>query len=200
MADNMSENADWMPSAREGSPTALGVGLEAYRRYLLGIAEGQLHASLRTKAGASDLVQEAFLEAQRLFSRFAGNTDAEWRGWLRQILLNKLGDFTRRYHADKRNVAAETPLIDSSSSSGPNGQLATDTTASAVVSESEEAANLARALATLPADCQQVIRWRHEDDLPFEEIAQRLGKTANAARKLWGRAVLQLQSQLKVTP
>src|SRR5262249_45736682 len=40
-------------------------GAEAYRGYLLVLAQRELDPDLRAKGGASDLVQETFLEAQR---------------------------------------------------------------------------------------------------------------------------------------
>jgi DNA-directed RNA polymerase specialized sigma24 family protein len=36
----------------------------------------------------------------------------------------------------------------------------------------------------LPEDYRAVLAWRYQDDLSFEEIGQRLGRTANVARKL----------------
>ena len=57
---------------------------------------------------AADLVQETFLEAQQDFGRFAGTSETELLAWLRQILLNNIGNFSRRYHnTDKRAVSRE---------------------------------------------------------------------------------------------
>ena len=49
-----------------------------------------------------------------------------------------------------------------------------------------------RALEQLPEHYQQVIRWRSWERLSFEEIARRTGRSAEAARKLWTRAVDEL--------
>src|SRR5271163_4886949 len=86
-----------LADARAGSRDALGGILEGCRRYLLAIAERQLDPDLRSKGGASDLVQETFLEAQRDFARFQGSSAEELRAWLRQVLLHNVGAFTRRY-------------------------------------------------------------------------------------------------------
>jgi RNA polymerase sigma factor (sigma-70 family) len=53
--------------------------------------------------------------------------------------------------------------------------------------EQDEA--LERALAQLPESSGQVIRWRNYERCSFEEIGRRLGKSAEAARKVWVRAV-----------
>src|SRR5262245_28352327 len=100
----------WLAEARAGDREALGRALEVCRRYLLLIAERQLDADLRAKGGASDLVQETFLEAQRDFGRFEGTSEAELRGWLRRMLLNNLGHFTRRYRTHKRAAGREVGL------------------------------------------------------------------------------------------
>ena len=54
-------------------------------------------SGLATKAGASDLVQETFLAAQRGIAGFRGSTLAEWRGWLEAILTNQLANLRRSY-------------------------------------------------------------------------------------------------------
>src|SRR4051812_49165209 len=103
--------AQWLPAARAGSMEALGQALEAYRNYLLLIANSQLDPELRVKGGASDLVQETFLEAQRDFAQFQGSSAAELQAWLRQLLLNNLATFARRFRqTHKRQMAREVSL------------------------------------------------------------------------------------------
>ncbi len=80
----------WLEEARDGSPEAMGRLLEDYRQYLLLVAQRELDPALRAKGGASDLVQETFLEAQRDFPQFTGTRDDELRVWLRRLLLNNL--------------------------------------------------------------------------------------------------------------
>src|SRR5262249_7550847 len=67
--------ARWLAAARQGSVEALGQLLEVCRPYLLKVANDHLTADLRAKLGASDVVQEAFLEAQRDFGQFSGLTE-----------------------------------------------------------------------------------------------------------------------------
>jgi RNA polymerase sigma-70 factor (ECF subfamily) len=187
----------WLPAARAGSPEALGQVLEVCRRYLLALAERELNPALRGKGGASDLVQETFLDAQRLFDRFQGDSEAELRAWLRQLLLHNLGDFSRRYQGTgKRDLAREVPLQPGSTADGP--QVAADSaTPSQVLGQAEMAEALRRALERLPEDYRQVLTWRYQEELSFEEIGQRLGRTANAAHKLFARAVQQLRQELE---
>src|SRR5438105_3396849 len=103
----------WLQEAQAGSRDALGRALEACRAYLLLIARHEMPADLRAKGGASDLVQETFLEAQRDFAQFQGQTAEELQAWLRRLLLNNIANFVRRYReTDKRDARREVPLRD----------------------------------------------------------------------------------------
>src|SRR3954451_18258751 len=111
MTPPMDQTVRWLLEARQGSGEALGQLLESFRAYLLLIAQRELDPDLRAKGGASDLVQETFLEAQRDFPNFRGDTEAELMGWLRQMLLNNLASFSRRFRATaKRRLACEISL------------------------------------------------------------------------------------------
>ena len=99
--------AQWLPAARQGSREALGQALQACRNYLLLVASKELDPELQAKGGASDLVQQTFLEAQCDFARFQGSSEDELLAWLRRLLLHNLGDFTRRYRdTSKRAVSS----------------------------------------------------------------------------------------------
>src|SRR5258708_4517383 len=108
----------WLAAARAGSGEALGQALEACRDYLLLVAGRELDPALRAKGGASDLVQETFLEAHRDFGGFHGSSADELRAWLRRLLLNNLADFTRLYRGTaKRDLGQEVALEAGNSSS-----------------------------------------------------------------------------------
>jgi RNA polymerase sigma-70 factor (ECF subfamily) len=64
----------------------------------------------------------------------------------------------------------------------------------------ERAAGLQAAISRLPEDYRQVIVWRQVEDLSFEAIAERLGRSLDATRKLWWRAIQKLQDELQETP
>jgi hypothetical protein len=50
------------------------------------IAEAELGSTLRPKAGASDLVQESLLDAQKGFGRFEGTTREDFYAWVGQVV------------------------------------------------------------------------------------------------------------------
>jgi RNA polymerase sigma-70 factor (ECF subfamily) len=187
-----------LSAARAGSPEALGQALEIYRNYLLLVAERELDSVLQAKAGASDLVQETFFEAQRDFVQFHGATEEELRAWLRRLLLNNVANFSRHYHAGKRQVGRELPLEPGSWSGTPGGGLPADTPSpSGEAVEREQAEEVRRALERLPEKDRQVLRWRYEDQRSFEEIGRLLGCPARSAQKAWARALRHLRQELK---
>jgi RNA polymerase sigma-70 factor (ECF subfamily) len=194
--------ANWLAAARRGSSVALGQALETCRLYLLGIADEQLVADLRAKGGASDIVQQTFLEAQRDFAGFHGDSAEELRYWLRKLLLHNIADFTRRYRsAGKRQIAREVALARDSSAESVEKVLPTDTpTPSGRAIAREELVALHRALDRLPDTYRKVITWRYLEEQPFEEIAKRLDRSENAVRKLWLRAVERLRGDMDLGP
>jgi len=192
----------WLAAARAGSADALGEVLEACRGYLLMIASRELGADLQAKAGASDLVQQTFLEAQRDFSGFHGETEPELLAWLRRLLLNNLANFVRDYRETaKRQVGREVGLPDADSSRfGDLGPAAVAPSPSKQAMMHERTAAVLQALENLPADYRQVVWLRYHDERSFEEIGQIMSRSANAVRKLWLRAVERLKQDLIELP
>src|SRR5262245_28326710 len=198
----MGQVARWLSEARAGSTEALGEALVACQQYLLLVAQSELDPDLRAKGSASDLVAETFLEAHRDFAQFHGASSGEWRAWLRQLLINNAANFARRYRAtEKRRLGREVSVNPPGTSSERGGALAADQTSpSGRVARIEETESLLRALEQLPEDYRRVIVLRYQEQLPFEEIAVRMNRSANAVRIIWSRAVRQLGEILKEPP
>jgi RNA polymerase sigma-70 factor (ECF subfamily) len=186
-----------LTAARAGSTDALGSVLEACRAYLLVVAERELHPAVRAKGGASDLVQQTFLEAHRDFGRFHGNSEEELLAWLRQVLRNNLANFTRLHlQTKKRKADLEVPLGSDTGGPAESRLAGSGPTASRVAMAGEDAAALEGAMTRLPEDYQRVLALRYTEGRSFDEIARLIGRSANAARKLWARAVERLEREL----
>lgn len=195
------EFRDHIAQARAGDIGALGELLESYRTYLLLVANQELEPSLRRKVAASDIVQNVFLRARMNLGDFRGEGESEWRGWIRQILLRDLHDVRRSYlETEKRNISKEISLDqrDHAQSCHQRTHEVIEPRltphSSAIVQE--EAAMLRLALAHLPEEYQQVIRLRNWELLSFDDIGARMSRSADAARKLWSRAILRLQAEM----
>jgi RNA polymerase sigma-70 factor (ECF subfamily) len=192
--------AECIVDARAGSEEALARLMEFSRQYLLLVANEEWPAELQAKAGASDLVQESQMEAVAGFAAFRGQTAAELLAWLRKILLHNLQDFTRRFAgAEKRRASREVSLDDhESGQSSAYEVIADQSSPSSNLRRQEQATATEVALAQLPKDYHQVIVWHHRENRSFDDIGRRLGRSAGAVRKLWARAIRQLQERLHV--
>jgi RNA polymerase sigma-70 factor (ECF subfamily) len=192
-------NGELLAEARQGSREALGRMLESCRTYLMLVASKELHSELRAKLGPSDIVQETFVTAQRVFARFNGDSLEELLAWLRQILLNKISEARRRYyHAQGRSLAREV----NGNGNTDAHQMAVEQagqgpTAHGQLVSVETAEHVSRAIVQLSPDHQQVIQLRNWQMLPFEEIGLAMGRSPAAARALWMRALQQLAKVLE---
>ena len=178
--------------AREGEPAALNDLLDAHRNYLRLLAASCLYREMRGKADPSDVVQETLLKVHRNFRQFRGTTESEWMAWLRRILVRNLADFQKGLQRHRRKVSRERSLegvVDRSSAMLRNMIPTAGPSPSAEAQRREAAVLVADALAELePEDCEVVIlRSLHE--LDWRAIAERTGRSPDAARMLWARAM-----------
>ena len=200
MSQNEAERL--LSEARHGSRDALGQILDTQRNYLLSIAQTELGMDLQAKGGASDLVQDTFLEAQRDFQHFGGASSGELRAWLRQLLLHHVGKFARRYRTTrKRRIAREFRLHETGANIAGQTDIATSQPSPSDHAIAHEQADVVKqALQRLPEDYQRVITLRYQEHHSFDDIGRIMGRSVNAVRKLWARAVEQLQHELEGLP
>ncbi len=183
-----------LDQARAGDSNALGQLCELFRGQLMEVAQRQLSADVQSKLGASDIVQQSFLEAQRDLPLFTGRTESDFRAWVRRIVEHNLLDVTRLFRStQRRDTAREKPLeftddIDRIHHS--------QKTASSLIRRKETDEELLRAIAHLPAKNQRVVELRHRRGLSHAQIAAELGISEVASRKLWSRTVEQLREML----
>lgn len=191
------ELEEWICDARAGSREALGKVLEACRPYLMAIANDEIESPLKPKVSPSDLVQESCARAQTIFHRFDGQARGDLMGWLRQILLHELAGFRERYRRTrKRDVAREIPLAEAAPATLVNAVIDPAPTPFTQAVEDEERAAVERALDRMPEHYRRAVRLRHLEHLSFAEVGRELGCSAEAARKVWLRAIVQLRTLL----
>ena len=179
-------------------PKELGKVMEGCRNYLLLVANQEIDPGLKTKAGASDIVQETFLEAQRDLGRFEGRSQREMKNWLRRILLNNVSNFIRRYRKSrKRQVNREVSLDADWTNGGGGHELAgSSLSPSGQAIRLEQEVAVERALGRLKERDRQVLIWRSQEHHAWDEIGRRLGGSPGMARKAWVRAVERLREEV----
>jgi RNA polymerase sigma-70 factor, ECF subfamily len=182
----------------------LGELLELYRNYLKLLARTQVDLHLRSRADASDLVQETFLDACRDFDQFRGVTEAELTAWLRKILIYNVAKFIQRQIvAKKRDARREVSLdrqvaaVTQSSAHFEAALASPGSTPSVQAVRRERSAIVADYLAQLPPAYREVIVLRNLEGLAFAEVARRMQRSPGAVRILWVRALDQLRKLLE---
>lgn len=184
--------------ARNGSSEALGELLEGCRNYLLLIANHTIGKGLRSKVGASDLVQETFVEAHRIFERFTGESEQELLRWLAKILHFKIGNtFKSYYRAERRNPQKEVDWYSLYGFAFSEAFATVRFSPSGFAVRKEQKELYEELLQDLGTDFREVIRLRVEEELSFEEVGCQMGRSEDAARKLFMRAVALLRERLR---
>lgn len=172
---------------------------DRFRPYLHLLAETQLHADLRNKVDASDVVQQTLLQAHAARDQFRGQDDAERAGWLRAILANVLCATARHYSRECRDVSREQSLAAVERSSLQlEALIASEGSApSERLQRIEQAAALATAMLTLSPAQRQAILLKYWHDKSLAEIAAEIGKTPEAVAGLLYRGMQQLRKEFK---
>lgn len=195
--DKQSDSSQWnvlIESARNGGEEALGQIVKEFREYLLVVADREIGTQLQAKFDASDVVQTSLVEAMSSINKFKGSSEKEIRSWLTRIVLNNLQDEARRYTKTRARA------VDRENATSGILELLRDDlkkTPSAVMSLQEQQRRIELLIQRLPEQQQIVLEHRHEDELSYKEIAERMNISEAAARKIWSRATTQLRQWLQ---
>ena len=139
-----------------------------HRAGLVRLVERELH----DHADAEDVVQTAFLDAQRALER--GTTPRHPRAWLAAIALNAGRRLRRRR---------------------PNAELLEEY----AVQEASAVPEIRAALASLPREQRAAVVYRDVLGLSYDETAAQMGKSVNAVTMLLHRGRRRLRQTLGVT-
>ncbi len=189
-----------LQKAQRGDQDSLGELLAVYRGYLLGIAVAKFDPRVRARCNPSDIVQETLLEAYRDFHLFRGGLEREFVAWLRRILANNLARAVEVHVlTDKRDLRRECQLDQPEGTSGSRIEARerwfTDQTLSpsSACQQQEQLMTVLERMSQLPSHYRDVLILRHIEELSFEDVGLRLGKSAGAVRMIWLRALESLR-------
>jgi RNA polymerase sigma-70 factor (ECF subfamily) len=84
--------------------------LECFRSYIVLLSRWYWNPRLQGKLDPSDIVQQTLIQAWQGLDEFRGETNVEFRAWLRRILTRCQADFVRGFTRDKRALARECSL------------------------------------------------------------------------------------------
>ena len=175
--------------AKDGCEQSFEEIFEQVYNYLILTAGTRMGDGLRGKVGASDIVQSGLIRAYGALDKFEGSTEAEFRAWVKTIVLNSLHDQTRRYESQKRRVDREHGLGDITLTGGISP--------SDIASQNEEKILLQRYVSRLPALEQRVVEMRHRFGYSLTDIADILGISYSQVRTALKGGIAKLKVWIK---
>lgn len=176
-----------------GDQTALN---ELYNRYVtrvLATVRARLGAELRQKVESWDIVQETMMASLKNVSAFDQPSEGAFMKWLNQIVENRIRDQIDHFHAAKRDLRKESPLANprSSDSSSPLDipEKSGLPSPSHFFELNEDLARLEKALDQLPQATRELIVAVKIEGQTYQEIGDALGKSPDAVRMQFNRAM-----------
>jgi RNA polymerase sigma-70 factor (ECF subfamily) len=185
------DSAVLLRRAREGSREALDTLLGECGERLLAFIRLRLGPGLRAQLESGDVLQMTLLQAFQHIDQFEGASRRSLAAWLASIAQNAIRDQASFAHRQRRDAARTVPLDDYA------GSLAADVQSEVCrLQVKEETKRLEMAMEALEPLQREVILLRKYEELSFQEIGHRLGKSPDACRMLLARALTALTQRL----
>ena len=200
------ENADKIDEliqrAAQGDEPAMSTLLSMYRDRLTKMVQLRLDRRLFGRVDASDIVQEATIEAARRLREYAETLPMDFYLWLRQLAGQKLID-AHRHHlgAEKRDAGQEVSLYRKAMPEATTTVLASQllgrlTSPTQALQRAELQLRVQEALNSLDPIDREVLVLRHFEQLSNSETAKVLGISKSAASKRFIVALRRLKEVL----
>ena len=201
MSDVDSDSAETvrlLALAGAGDRAAFNELFDRYRGFMLHSAERRLSPRVRPRLDASDVVQEAHLDAFQRLGDFLRRRPMSFRLWLLKTVHERLLKIERRHlAAAKRSVDREVLLSDASSMDLARQFTSRGSSPSSPVQTEELAGRIRMILAGLSESEREIILLRNFDGLSNQEVAALLELNPETTKKRYSRALLRLESLMR---
>jgi RNA polymerase sigma-70 factor (ECF subfamily) len=179
--------ADLVRRARDGDDGALCALLDHHEGALRRRIERLLPGIVRRRVAVSDILQETRIGAVERRGEFEWRGQGSFGAWLLAIAENR----TRRAIERNLTTAKRSLLREVTRAARPEtGHLPGPPATPSQQALRAEAERLAReAMATLPRDYREVLRLCREEGLTLGQAGERLARSREATKKLYGRAI-----------
>ncbi|MCA8941767.1 MAG: sigma-70 family RNA polymerase sigma factor, partial [Planctomycetes bacterium] len=158
-----------------------------YNRRLLGIAHRRSGHTLHGLLESVDLVQSTWRDVLAALDTFEDRGPGSVFRWLHTCLIHKISAKRRFHHAAKRDAKRSRALP-------PDSLIArrADRPPSHAVEQAETLARVLQTLDRLPEVQRDVVLMHLRDGLTHAVISERIGKSREAVKKIYQRAVARL--------
>lgn len=176
----MTSNLSDLRRAKRGDPEAWNRLLEKYRTWLRNLAR-----QMGFSSAASDLAQEACLEAYKAREAFEGRSPSSLKCWLRAVLRSCVSALIRNKGAIKRGGGRRpVPLDAIGTDSKPGPQpMAKDRSPIEDAVLNEQCSRVRMKLLELSREDQTILLLHYSEGLSFPEIAKKLNKKVDTVQK-----------------
>lgn len=182
--------------ARSGDDSAWAALFELVEPTVRARVAARLPAALRRKVGVDDVLQEARLVAFRRFAEFEDRGDGAFEAWFARIAELKLRELVRRFLGTAKR--AGTKEVSRGGRPDTAAFAAHGPSPSEGASDGESRRRTLRALDALSEDHRTILRLVQFEGLTLALAADRMGRSREAAKKLYGRALTKLGEALDV--
>jgi RNA polymerase sigma-70 factor (ECF subfamily) len=202
MTDHLDDTATLLYQADAGNTEAVDELFRRHRHRLHRMVQLRLSPVLRSRVDASDVIQEAFIEAWRRLDDYLKAPKVPFFLWLRFLTRQKLFAIHNRHAGVKardprREVSLYEGTVPEASTEalafGLMGQLPSPSEA---VDRAELQLRLQEGLDALEPEEREIIALRHFEQLTSAEAARELKISEAAAAKRYLRALRRLKGLL----
>jgi RNA polymerase sigma-70 factor (ECF subfamily) len=203
---NDSESLRLAQRASQGDDQAWDELMAAYRTRLRQMVALRLDRRLQGRIDASDVIQEAYIDAARRLPEYAANPTMPFFLWLRFLTGQRLLEQHRRHlGAQVRDAGREISLYHGAFPETTTAHLAAHflgrlSTPSRAAVRVEQKLRLQEALNALEPLDREILALRHFEQLSNGEAAGALGLDKSAASKRYARALVRLKDILAAMP
>jgi RNA polymerase sigma-70 factor (ECF subfamily) len=190
------ETGELLLKAHAGDRRACDDLFARHRATLHRVVASRLGPLWRRRIDASDVVQEALIDALERLADYIERRPMPFRLWLIRTAVERLLKLQRHSLASRRDIGRERPLRGESAAGASCGYFVAGSTPSQQVAAREQALRLSDWLDRLSDADRAIVRMRAIDGLTYEEASLQLGIEPAAARKRYGRALLRLRTLL----
>ena len=187
--------------AARGDQAALRSLLERHRERLRRMVALRLDSRLSARVDASDVVQEALIDAARKLVDYERDRPLPFYPWLHRLTAERLADVHRKHRRGTRSVGREQAASawrDDSARMLVDHLVDSGTTPGHDLVREERRQRVRDALERLaPAD-RDILVMRYLEDLTFPEIAAILEIGESAAKMRHLRAIERIRSVLEI--
>lgn len=206
MENNSSNTVDLLERARAGDEAALTEIFARDRDRLRRMVEMRLDRRLQARLDASDVIQDAYLEAATRLEEYLRNPKVPLFLWLRLVVGERLTTLHRHHlGVQMRAIGKEVSLYRGAMPTASSAALAAQllgkhTSPSQAAVRAERMLRLQEALNTLAPLDREILSLRHFEQLTRAETAQVIGIEEEAAAKRYIRALKRLKQILAGMP